>query len=192
MPVLVALTTMQLDSAKIDIGKLAAGFQDADTDDLEAYLHDELSSVTTGHGRLLEEPTDVVLYGFGRIGRLLARILIERAGSGAKLRLARSSFDHKDNDVEKRASLLRRDSIHGPFSGTVIADEENGQIIVNGNPIKLIYAPQPEDIDYTAYGIKGAIIIDNTGAWRDMNGLSRHLQANGASAPCSPPPGRAR
>ena len=146
MPVLVALTTMQLDSAKIDIGKLAAGFQAADTDDLEAYLHDELSSVMTGHGRLLEEPTDVVLYGFGRIGRLLARILIERAGSGAKLRLRAIVLrPQKDNDVEKRASLLRRDSIHGPFSGTVIADEENDQIIVNGNPIKLIYAPQPEE-----------------------------------------------
>jgi glyceraldehyde 3-phosphate dehydrogenase len=182
---------MQLDSAKIDIGKLAAGFQDADTDDLEAYLHDELSSVMTGHGRLLEEPTDVVLYGFGRIGRLLARILIGRAGSGAKLRLRAIVLrPQKDNDVEKRASLLRRDSIHGPFSGTVIADEENDQIIVNGNPIKLIYAPQPEDIDYTAYGIKDAIIIDNTGAWRDMNGLSRHLQANGASRAVLTAPGK--
>ncbi len=191
MPVLVSLTTMHLDSAKIDIGKLAAGFQDADTDDLEAYLHDELSSVTTGHGRLLEEPTDVVLYGFGRIGRLLARILIERAGSGAKLRLRAIVLrPQKDNNVEKRASLLRRDSIHGPFSGTVIADEENDQIIVNGNPIKLIYAPQPEDIDYTAYGIKDAIIIDNTGAWRDMNGLSRHLQANGASRAVLTAPGK--
>jgi glyceraldehyde 3-phosphate dehydrogenase len=182
---------MQLDSAKIDIGKLAAGFQAADTDDLEAYLHDELSSVMTGHGRLLEEPTDVVLYGFGRIGRLLARILIERAGSGAKLRLRAIVLrPQKDNDVEKRASLLRRDSIHGPFSGTVIADEENDQIIVNGNPIKLIYAPQPEDIDYTAYGIKDAIVIDNTGAWRDMNGLSRHLQANGASRAVLTAPGK--
>ena len=191
MPVLVALTTMQLDSAKIDIGKLAAGFQAADTDDLEAYLHDELSSVMTGHGRLLEEPTDVVLYGFGRIGRLLARILIERAGSGAKLRLRAIVLrPQRDNDVEKRASLLRRDSIHGPFSGTVIADEANDQIIVNGNPIKLIYAPQPEDIDYTAYGIKDAIIIDNTGAWRDMNGLSRHLQANGASRAVLTAPGK--
>ncbi|NDH76888.1 MAG: glyceraldehyde-3-phosphate dehydrogenase, partial [Actinobacteria bacterium] len=141
--------------------------------------------------RLLEEPTDVVLYGFGRIGRLLARILIERAGSGAKLRLRAIVLrPQKDNDVEKRASLLRRDSIHGPFSGTVIADEANHQIIVNGNPIKLIYAPQPEDIDYTAYGIKDAIIIDNTGAWRDMNGLSRHLQANGASRAVLTAPGK--
>ena len=173
--------------------KACARLPGADTDDLEAYLHDELSSVMTGHGRLLEEPTDVVLYGFGRIGRLLARILIERAGSGAKLRLRAIVLrPQKENDIEKRASLLRQDSIHGPFNGTVIADPENDQIIVNGNPIRVIYAEQPEDIDYTGFGIHDAIVIDNTGAWRDKNGLSRHLQANGASAPCSPHPGRAR
>ncbi len=191
VPVLEALADMELDSAKIDLGKLTAGFAAADTDDLGAYLADELSSVMTGHGRLLEEPTDVVLYGFGRIGRLLARILIERAGSGAKLRLRAIVLrPQKDNDVEKRASLLRRDSIHGPFSGTVIADPENDQIIVNGNPIKLIYAAQPEDIDYTAYGIKNAIIVDNTGAWRDLNGLSRHLTAEGATRAVLTAPGK--
>ena len=167
MPVMVALMTMQLDTAKIDIGKLAAGFAAADTDDLEAYLNGELSSIMTGHGRLLEEPTDVVLYGFGRIGRLLARILIERAGSGAKLRLRAIVLrPQKENDIEKRASLLRQDSIHGLFNGTVIADPENDQIIVNGNPIRVIYAEQPEDIDYTDFGIHDAIVIDNTGAWR--------------------------
>ena len=191
MPVLVALRTMQLDSAKIDIGKLAAGFAAADTDDLEAYLNGELSSIMTGHGRLLEEPTDVVLYGFGRIGRLLARILIERAGSGAKLRLRAIVLrPQKENDIEKRASLLRQDSIHGPFNGTVIADPENDQIIVNGNPIRVIYAEQPEDIDYTGFGIHDAIVIDNTGAWRDKNGLSRHLQANGAARAVLTAPGK--
>ena len=182
MPVVQALADMPLDSAKIDLGKLTAGFQASGSDDLAGYLADELSSVTTGHGRLLEEPTDVVLYGFGRIGRLLARILIDRAGSGAKLRLRAIVLrPQKDNDVEKRASLLRLDSIHGPFNGTVIADQENEQLIINGNPVKFIYAQQPEDIDYTAYGIKNAIVIDNTGAWRDMDGLGRHLQATGAS-----------
>ena len=191
MPVLVALTTMQLDSAKIDIEKLAAGFQDADTDDLEAYLHDELSSVTTwtwSAPRGADRRRAVRL----RPDRSAPRPDPDRTG-----RLRRQASPprivlrpQKDNDVEKRASLLRRDSIHGPFSGTVIADEENDQIIVNGNPIKLIYASQPEDIDYTAYGIKDAIIIDNTGAWRDMNGLSRHLQANGASRRAHRPEGR--
>jgi glyceraldehyde 3-phosphate dehydrogenase len=191
MPVVQALAEMQLDSAKIDLGKLTAGFQTSGADDLAGYLASELSGVMTGHGRLLEEPTDVVLYGFGRIGRLLARILIDRAGSGAKLRLRAIVLrPQKDNDVEKRASLLRLDSIHGPFAGTVIADQENEQLIVNGNPVKFIYAQQPEDIDYTAYGIKNAIVIDNTGAWRDMEGLGRHLKANGATRAVLTAPGK--
>ena len=61
--------------------------------------------------------TDVVLYGFGRIGRLLARILIAHAGNGNGLRL-RAIVVRKGsaNDLVKRASLLRRDSVHGPFA----------------------------------------------------------------------------
>jgi len=190
LPVLQALADMQLDSAKVDLGKLTDGYADVGGD-LDAYLAEALRSVTTGHGRLLEEPTDVVLYGFGRIGRLLARILIERAGSGAKLRLRAIVLrPQKGNDIEKRASLLRRDSVHGPFAGSVIADPDNNQIIANGNPITFIYAAQPEDIDYEAHGIKNAIIIDNTGAWRDMDGLSRHLRANGAARAVLTAPGK--
>jgi glyceraldehyde 3-phosphate dehydrogenase len=191
LPILEALADMNLDSAKVDLGKLTTGWLAETQRSLPEYLNDELSSILTGHGRLLAEPTDVVLYGFGRIGRLLARILIDRAGSGAKLRLRAVVLrPQKDNDVEKRASLLRRDSIHGPFEGTVIADVENNRLIANGNPIQLIYAEQPEDIDYTAYGIKNAIIIDNTGAWRDHDGLSRHLAARGASRALLTAPGK--
>jgi len=191
MPVLGALADMPLDSAKINLGKLTNGWLDSGEADLQAYLDRELAAVTTGHGRLLEEPTDVVLYGFGRIGRLLARILIDRAGSGAKLRLRAIVLrPQKDNEIEKRASLLRRDSIHGPFAGSVIADPDNDQIIANGNPIQLIYANQPEDIDYTDYGIKNAIVIDNTGAWRDEEGLGRHLRAKGAVRAILTAPGK--
>lgn len=193
LTVLAALAEMPLDSAKIDLGKLTVGWLATSDRTLPEYLNDELAEVMTGHGRLLAEPTDVVLYGFGRIGRLLARILVERAGSGAKLRLRAIVLrPQKDNDVEKRASLLRRDSIHGPFDGTVIADTDNDQLIANGNAIQLIYANQPEDIDYTAYGIKNAIIIDNTGAWRDWDGLSRHLAAPGAARALLTAPGKGR
>ena len=191
LPVLAALAEMPLDSAKVDLGKLTTGWLNETDRSLQEYLDDELASIMTGHGRLLAEPTDVVLYGFGRIGRLLARILIDRAGSGAKLRLRAVVLrPQRDNDVEKRASLLRRDSIHGPFDGTVLADPENHRLIANGNPIQLIYAERPEDIDYTAYGIKNAIIIDNTGAWRDQEGLSRHLAAPGAARALLTAPGK--
>ena len=90
------------------------------------------------------EPRDVVLYGFGRIGRLVARLLIEKAGSGNGLRLrAIVVRGGGDQDIVKRASLLRRDSIHGQFQGTITVDEANSTIIANGNEIKVIYAERP-------------------------------------------------
>ena len=123
------------------------------------------------------EPRDVVLYGFGRIGRLVARLLIEKAGSGNGLRLrAIVVRQGGEQDLVKRASLLRRDSIHGQFQGTITVDEANSTIIANGNEIKVIYANDPSEVDYTAYGIKNAILIDNTGKWRDREGLSKHLR----------------
>jgi glyceraldehyde 3-phosphate dehydrogenase len=63
------------------------------------------------------QPKDVVLYGFGRIGRLLARELMSKTGKGNQLRL-RAIVTRDRNDattLEKRASLLRYDSIHGDF-----------------------------------------------------------------------------
>ena len=83
--------------------------------------------------------------------------------------------------LEKRASLLRRDSIHGPFNGSISVDHENSAIIANGNYIKVIYAAQPEDIDYTAHDINNALIVDNTGVFKDEEALSRHLVPKGAS-----------
>jgi glyceraldehyde 3-phosphate dehydrogenase len=193
-PVLEALAAMQLDSAKVDLGKLTASWlqiRDDEGADLATHVAEQLSGINTGQGRLLAEPTDVVLYGFGRIGRLLARILIDRTGSGSKLRLRAIVLrPGKDGDVEKRASLLRRDSIHGPFAGSIIADPENSQIIANGNPIKLIYAKGPDEVDYVAHGIKDAIVVDNTGMWRDADGLGRHLKSNGAKRVLLTAPGK--
>ena len=87
----------------------------------------------------------------------------------------------RDGDLRKRASLLRRDSIHGPFNGHITIDEAQSAIIANGNFIKIIYANQPEDIDYTEYGISNALIVDNTGVFKDEASLSRHLVPNGAA-----------
>jgi glyceraldehyde 3-phosphate dehydrogenase len=193
-PLLQAIDKLALDSAKVDLGKLTVAWLAAQADgatDIDAFVAEQLSSITTGQGRLLTEPTDVVLYGFGRIGRLLARILIDRTGSGSKLRLRAIVLrPGKDGDVEKRASLLRRDSIHGPFNGTITADPENSQIIANGNPIKLIYAKNPDDIDYADYGIKNAIVVDNTGMWRDADGLGQHLKSNGVARVLLTAPGK--
>lgn len=126
--------------------------------------------------------TDVVLYGFGRIGRILTRLLLEEAATDKGLQLkAFVVRPGKEGDIAKRASLLERDSVHGTFSGSVAVDEENQGIIVNGRFIQVIYANDPSEIDYTSYGINDAIVIDNTGIWKDEEGLGKHLKAKGVS-----------
>ena len=125
--------------------------------------------------------TDVVLYGFGRIGRILARLLMSRPASSTGLQLrAIVVRPAGDGDLAKRASLLERDSVHGWFDGSVQVDEANKGIIVNGRFIQVIYAADPSEVDYTAYGIDNALIIDNTGKWKDDAGLGKHLQSKGA------------
>jgi glyceraldehyde 3-phosphate dehydrogenase len=191
-PILEAIDRLDLGPARIDIGRLTVRYQ-AQAGKLSVYdfVRSELASVDTGRGALLDEPQDIVLYGFGRIGRLLARILVEKSGSGEKLRL-RAAVVRKgsEDDLIKRASLLRRDSVHGPFNGIITIDEEENAIIANGNMIRIIYADAPEKVDYTEYGINNAILIDNTGIWRDREGLGRHLKAKGISQVLLTAPGK--
>lgn len=192
MPVLKAVAKLDLAPARIDIGKLTVRFQaQAGNIELDDFVRQELKQVNTGHKPLLSEPRDVVLYGFGRIGRLLARILIDQTGGGDKLRL-RAAVVRKgsDDDLMKRASLLRRDSIHGPYNGTITVDEEENAIIANGNMIRIIYSDDPASVDYKKYGISNAILIDNTGIWRDREGLSRHLKSGGVSQVILTAPGK--
>ena len=191
-PVLQAMESLDLAPTRIDIGKLTVRYQSQDTGhDVTAFVRQELAKANTGQTSLLSEPRDVVLYGFGRIGRLLARILVDKAGGGDKLRLRAAVVRKGDeDDLMKRASLLRRDSVHGHFNGAITIDKEENAIIANGNMIRLIYADTPEEIDYTAYGINDAILIDNTGKWRDRKGLGRHLQAKGISKVVLTAPGK--
>ncbi|MCT9077353.1 glyceraldehyde-3-phosphate dehydrogenase [Streptomyces fulvoviolaceus] len=183
LPFLQALTTLDLGPSQIDIGMLAATYR---TDDrgltVQEFTADAVAGATGANKIEIEggEGRDVVLYGFGRIGRLVARLLIEKAGSGNGLRLraivVRGGGGRASEDLVKRASLLRRDSIHGQFQGTITVDEASSTIFANGNAIKVIYANDPSEVDYTAYGINNAILIDNTGKWRDREGLSQHLR----------------
>ena len=197
-PVLETLDRLDLGQAHIDIGKLANQYNEVrDEQSLEDFLREAVSPVVDRYDEEAKvasesETKDIVLYGFGRIGRYLARILVEKAGGGNNLRL-RAIVVRKggaENDLEKRASLLRRDSVHGSFRGTITVDEENEAIIANGNYIKVIYSDGPDQVDYTQYGIDNAIIIDNTGKWRDEAGLGLHLQAPGASRVILTAPGK--
>ncbi|GGA54423.1 glyceraldehyde-3-phosphate dehydrogenase [Pseudoclavibacter endophyticus] len=188
LPILTAMQTLELTTASIDLGQLATRFDERGGDLLE-FLQTELADVI---GISPEDSgADVVLYGFGRIGRLLARILIAHAGAGKGLRL-RAIVVRKgsDDDLEKRASLLRRDSVHGPFAGTITVDTTNNTILANGSLIQVIYSNDPAAVDYEAYGIRNAIVIDNTGRWRDEAGLSQHLKSNGVSRVLLTAPGK--
>lgn len=187
-----ALLQMDLAPAKLDIGKLASEWleqQDNYGSKLE-FLKAKLAGFEISGGNNIE-PRDVVLYGFGRIGRLAARELIKQAGKGQQLRLrAIVTRGDSDQDIIKRASLLRNDSVHGAYKGTVKVDIENKAIIINGQIVKMISANNPEDVDYTAYGINNALVIDNTGVYTDREALSRHLQSKGVSKVILTAPGK--
>lgn len=189
-PVLQEVMKLDLHSLRIDIGKMAVAFKkDNRGQSIAEFVRQELNGATEEAAQV--EPTDVVLYGFGRIGRILARLLVEKVGAGHGLRLkAIVVRENGKGDLQKRASLLRRDSVHGPFSGTIAVDEEDTAIIANGNFIKVIYSNDPSSIDYSQYGINNAILVDNTGIWRDRDGLSKHLQCNGIKQVILTAPGK--
>jgi glyceraldehyde 3-phosphate dehydrogenase len=186
------LLKMDLAPAKLDIGKLASEWIE-EQDNYPSKL-DFLKAKLTGFENNSSngiEPRDVVLYGFGRIGRLAARELIKQAGKGQQLRLrAIVTRGNSPEDIIKRASLLRNDSVHGAYKGTVKVDLENEAIIINGQVVKMINASNPEDVDYTAYGINNALVIDNTGVFTNREALSRHLKAKGVAKVILTAPGK--
>jgi len=186
-----AINDLKLPPAKLDIGKLTYEFhsQDNHHHNVKAFVIDKLKEANDTKAI---KPKDVVLYGFGRIGRLLARELMSRTGKGNQLRLraivTRGAITAEI--LEKRAALLRTDSVHGQFSGTVDIDTEKKALIINGTTVHFISANAPEEIDYTKFGIYNALIIDNTGAFRDEKALSRHLEAKGANRVLLTAPGK--
>ncbi|MEV4129010.1 glyceraldehyde-3-phosphate dehydrogenase [Nocardia sp. NPDC049707] len=178
LPFLEVLGELDLGVCKIDLGRLVMAYRIDDRGlSIPEFTAAVLADVTDSNKAEPQGPRDVVLYGFGRIGRLVARLLIEKVGSGNGLTL-RAVVVRKggEGDLAKRASLLRRDSVHGKFNGTIKVDAANDTIIANGNVIKFIYSDDPTTIDYTEFGINEAILIDNTGKWRDRHGLSQHLR----------------
>jgi glyceraldehyde 3-phosphate dehydrogenase len=185
------ISVANLAPSKIDIGKLAYEWiseKDQNTD-INTFIANKLNFVNDESTHFT--PRDVVLYGFGRIGRLLARELMAQEGKGEQLRLRAIVLRNNDEqNIIKRASLLRTDSVHGKFPGTVVEDVENKALIINGQSVQLIKASNPEEVDYTPYGIDNALLIDNTGVFTNKEALSRHLQANGVSKVLLTAPGK--
>ncbi len=194
-PVLNAVSALDLGPCHLDIGRLAVAYFDKGAGvglSVEEYVAQELEYLIGSTHKPVDAPVDVVLYGFGRIGRLMARILIAKTDGGDNLRLRAVVVRRgkAEDDLMKRASLLRRDSVHGVFQGTIRVDEERQSFVANGNEVRVIYADAPEEIDYTEYGIDRCIVVDNTGVWRDREGLSRHLQAKGVAKVILTAPGK--
>ena len=185
------ILSLDLPPSKLDIGKLTYeyGLLDEKYPDARHFVIDKLKEAKTSDEI---QPKDVVLYGFGRIGRLLARELMSKTGKGDQMRL-RAIVTRDKNDaisLEKRASLLRYDSIHGDFNGSVIADPANNALIINGTTVHMITANTPEEIDHTAYNIDNALVIDNTGAFTTQEALSRHLTSKGTDKVLLTAPGK--
>jgi glyceraldehyde 3-phosphate dehydrogenase len=189
--ILMAINDIKLPPSKLDIGKLTYEYHSDDNNynDVKAFV---IGKLNIANDTKDFKPRDVVLYGFGRIGRLLARELMAKTGKGNQLRLRAVVTRGEINEeiLEKRANLLRTDSVHGRFMGTVDTDAKNSSLIINGTTVHIISASKPEDIDYTRFGIENALMIDNSGAFRDQEQLARHLKSKGISKVLLTAPGK--
>jgi glyceraldehyde 3-phosphate dehydrogenase len=183
------ISNLDLPPSKLDIGKLVYEYHTKENSDKKTFINNQLSDIKNTK---TQTPKDVILYGFGRIGRLLTRELMVQIGAGSQLRLRAIVTRGKINKsvLEKRASLLRIDSVHGDFLGTVEINTEKNALIINGTTVYMISASKPEDIDYTKYQINDALVIDNTGAFRDFEELNRHLSSNGVTKVLLTAPGK--
>ena len=167
---------------RIDIGRMGINWIKSKSNNgpsLSDFVRKELNHAID-KAPMNREPKDVVLYGFGRIGRLVTRRIIEYTGKGDQLRLKaivlRSKLKDRYAEAKKRAALLDSDSVHGDFGGRIDISADGSELIINGNRVKLIYASHPSEINYEKYGIHNALVIDNTGVWRDREELSNHLR----------------
>jgi glyceraldehyde 3-phosphate dehydrogenase len=112
--------------------------------------------------------TKIAINGFGRIGRLVARAILERGDHGLELVAINDLADAKSN-----AMLFKRDSVHGPFPGEVSSDSD--AIVVNGKRIKVTAERDPAKLPWRELGID--IALECTGFFADREGGQKHLDA---------------
>jgi glyceraldehyde 3-phosphate dehydrogenase len=112
--------------------------------------------------------TKVAINGFGRIGRLVARAILERTDHDLELVAINDLADAKSN-----ALLFKRDSVHGAFPGTVEAD--GNDIIVNGRRIHVTAERDPANLPHAANGVD--IALECTGFFTDRDSAGKHLTA---------------
>lgn len=114
--------------------------------------------------------------GFGRIGRIAFRVAVDRpnvqiVGINDLL------------DVEHLAYLLKYDSVHGQFNGTI--EVKNGNLVVNGNEIRITAERNPEDLKWDEVGAE--VVMDCTGIFTNLEGAQKHITAGAKKVAISAP-----
>ena len=122
--------------------------------------------------------TKVAINGFGRIGRLVARAILERPESGLELVTINDLADAKSN-----AWLFSRDSVHGKYPGTVEADGDD--IVVNGKRIRVTKERDPANLPHGEQGID--LVLECTGFFTDRESCQKHIDAGAKKVLISAP-----
>jgi glyceraldehyde 3-phosphate dehydrogenase len=122
--------------------------------------------------------TRVAINGFGRIGRLVARAMLEKADSGLELVAINDLAD-----AESNALLFKRDSVHGAWPGEVRAD--GNDLIVDGRRIKVTAERDPGKLPHGADGID--LALECTGFFADRDKAGAHLTAGAKKVLISAP-----
>ncbi|MET3712816.1 glyceraldehyde 3-phosphate dehydrogenase [Sphingomonas trueperi] len=122
--------------------------------------------------------TKVAINGFGRIGRLVARAILERPESGLELVTINDLSDAKSN-----AWLFSRDSIHGKYPGTVEAD--GNDIVVDGKRIKVTAERDPANLPHAENGVD--IVLECTGFFTKREDAQKHIDAGAKKVLISAP-----
>ena len=120
----------------------------------------------------------VAINGFGRIGRLVARALMERADTGLELVAINDLADAKSN-----AWLFSRDSVHGKYPGTVVA--EGNDIVIDGKHIRVTAERDPANLPHAELGVD--IVLECTGFFTDNVSCQKHLDAGAKKVLISAP-----
>ncbi|WP_293884311.1 type I glyceraldehyde-3-phosphate dehydrogenase [Sphingomonas sp.] len=110
----------------------------------------------------------VAINGFGRIGRLVARAILERPDCGLELVAINDLGDAKSN-----AMLFKRDSVHGAYPGSVEADGQD--LVIDGKRIKVTAERDPANLPHSANGVD--IALECTGFFTDRGDAQKHLDA---------------
>jgi len=122
--------------------------------------------------------TKVAINGFGRIGRLVARAILERPESGLELVTINDLADAKSN-----AWLFSRDSVHGKYPGTVEAD--GNDLVVDGKRIKVTAERDPANLPHAANGVE--LVLECTGFFTDRASAQKHIDAGAKKVLISAP-----